>query len=532
MQAKEKVYISAKYNYYIFFIAKKFLPIFFMYKIIKNIFNENTIKDLHSKYYKKKERITNNQITKNECIAHQLLYTNKVATKEKVSRDISYKTKNKHTRQSFDEQLKKYNVKFYKHLHNNILKEYTNYVNLSIKNKIINNNIKTIDNDLEQEIYDEYIYILVDGSCSNNYEKHKLITTNTLYFYNLNDNINIDSFICKKTNNNNKKSIKTTKTKRKRKNYNDSNKNSEIATFKKYIEVNHKKLKLLYPNKKILFICDRAYHCHDLFDILDKYNFYYIIRLRNNNSFVKDEIKDKQILNIKRRSKVIKYDIPIEIEYYDKELNKKQKVKYKEEYFLITNANNLSNTNIEKLYQARWGIEIFFKFNKKNTKLGLFKEKNKDEHEKNKICISIINIIIKLMLHFYITEMISKKENFKKTNIINEIKKLKFLNYSLLLQGIYENILIDIVCGNLKKKQLENCLKCYISVFKNSKNRKFPRISLLPFSKWYVKKYHKSYNWSTIINAIKTNTIDNLNKNLKSKANKIKDKLIFDEPNT
>ena len=146
-----------------------------MYKIIKNIFNESTIKDLHSKYYKKKERITNNQITKNECIAHQLLYTNKIATKEKASMDISYKTKNKHTRQSFDEQLKKYNVKFYKHLHNNILKEYTNYTNSSIKNKIINNNIKTIDNDLEQEIYDEYVYILVDGSCSNNYENHKIL---------------------------------------------------------------------------------------------------------------------------------------------------------------------------------------------------------------------------------------------------------------------------------------------------------------------------------------------------------------------
>jgi|688.fasta_scaffold190499_1 hypothetical protein len=503
-----------------------------MYKTIKKIFDYETIENLHSKYYKKKERIRDNQITKNECLAHQLLYTNKTATKEKVSRDISYKNNKKHFRQSFDEHLKKYNVNFYDHLHKDILKQYTTYVNSNNLNKIINSNIKTIDIDLKQEIYDEYVNILVDGSCDNNYENHKLITTNTLYFYNLNDNVNIDNFICKKTNNNKNKETKSTKTKRKRKKYNDSNKNSEISTFKKYIELNHKKLKLMYPNKKILFICDRAYHCHDLFDILEQYGFYYIIRLRDNNSFIKDNVKDKQILKIKKTTKVTKYTIPIEIEYYDNNKKQKLKVKYNEEYFLISNALGLNDKDIENLYHARWTIEIFFKFNKKNTKLALFKEKNKEEHKKNKICISIMNIIIKFLLHFYVTNIMIKKKSKKKENIITQIKKLKFLNYSLFLQGVYENILIDLICGKLKKKQLIHFLNCYVSVFQNKENRKFPRVSLLPFSKWYVKKYHKSYNWSKIINAIKTNTIDELNKNLKSKANKIKDKIIYDETNT
>ena len=85
------------------------------------------------------------------------------------------------------------------------------------------------------------------------------------------------------------------------------------------------------------------------------------------------------------------------------------------------------------------------------------------------------------------------------------------------MQGNYENILIDLVYGTLKRKNLIKFLKYYISIFQNKKNRKFPRVSLLPFSKWYVKKYHKSYNLSKIINAIKTNTIENLNKNLKTK---------------
>jgi hypothetical protein len=113
-------------------------------------------------------------------------------------------------------------------------------------------------------------------------------------------------------------------------------------------------------------------------------------------------------------------------------------------------------------------------------------------------------------------------------NLIGNIEKLRFLNYSLLIKALYEKILFKIVCCDIKKKELIYFLKCYISVFKNASNRKFPRISLLPFSKWYVKKYHKSYNWSKIINAINTNTIDNLNKNLKTKANKIKDNFIFE----
>ncbi len=224
----------------------------------------------------------------------------------------------------------------------------------------------------------------------------------------------------------------------------------------------------MYPNKKILFICDRGYHCHDLFEILNEYGFYFIIRLRENNNFIKKDIKDKKINKIKTYTKVFDYDVPIQIEYYNKEKNKKEKVKYTETYFLLSNAINLDKNNIEKLYQYRWTIEIFFKFNKKNTKLALFKEKNNNEHIKNKICISIINVLIKLLLHFYISDIVNKTKN-KKNNIIDEICKLKFLNYSLLLQGIYENILTDIICGTVTRSQLINFLKCYISTFKNKK---------------------------------------------------------------
>jgi hypothetical protein len=176
-----------------------------MLKTIKNLFDKEKIKKIHLEQYKKEERIIENQITKNECIAHQFLYTNKNSTKEKVSKDINYKTKKNHSRQSFDKQLKKFNINFYDHLHNDIIKQYTSYTNSNNLNKINNNNIKSLDIDLDEKIYDEYVSILVDESCSNSYSNNKLITTNTLYFYNLNDNINIDNFVCKKTKNNKNK---------------------------------------------------------------------------------------------------------------------------------------------------------------------------------------------------------------------------------------------------------------------------------------------------------------------------------------
>ena len=63
--------------------------------------------------------------------------------------------------------------------------------------------------------------------------------------------------------------------------------------------------------------------------------------------------------------------------------------------------------------------------------------------------------------------------------------------------------------------------KSYIVLNKIKKNRAFPRISRTPFSKWYVKYYNKMSSLAKIINAIKTNKLDKLNKNLKFKAKKI-----------
>jgi hypothetical protein len=496
-----------------------------MYKLLKKTFSNDYINSIHSKYYKNNERNVNQGITKKECLAYRLLYTGKHVTKEYIAKKISFNQNTSNTRQAYDKQLKKYNLKFFNYLHNDIINNYSKLVNSSNTDKIIKNNIKSMDLDIDTKLLDKYEFILVDGSCGNKYVNHKLVTENCLYLYNLNDNVNIDTKICKKTKNNKGKKVTKTKTNKKRKKYNDSNKNSEIQTFIEYVYQNHIKLKKLYANKQIVFICDRGYHSSQLFETLNNYGFKYIIRLRENNIFARNDVKDEHINKIKQYSKITKYTIPIIIDYYDNILKRKNKVKYYEDYFLISNINDINDDNKEKLYNARWIIEIFFKFNKKNTKLALFKEKNTNDNEINRICISIINIVIKMLIHIYIKNIVLK--NKKTSDSISLIKSLKYINYSLLIQGLYNDILIKLVCGNVKTTELNTFLKCFIMTCKNKSGRKFPRISLTPFSKWYVKKYHKSYNWSKIINAIKTNTLEELNKNLKSKATKIKDKIIF-----
>jgi len=58
----------------------------------------------------------------------------------------------------------------------------------------------------------------------------------------------------------------------------------------------------------------------------------------------------------------------------------------------------------------------------------------------------------------------------------------------------------------------------FFDTYKNKENRSFPRVSLLPFSKWYIKKYHKKYDMDQILSAIYNNTVNKLHKNLKTRA--------------
>ena len=65
---------------------------------------------------------------------------------------------------------------------------------------------------------------------------------------------------------------------------------------------------------------------------------------------------------------------------------------------------------------------------------------------------------------------------------------------------------------------ITNFIKSYVIIITNNKNRSFKRISITPFTKWYVKGYADKYKYKKIIDTINNNISEDLHANLKTKT--------------
>lgn len=319
--------------------------------------------------------------------------------------------------------------------------------------------------------------------------------------------------------------------------YNGPNRNNEIQNLKQFI--NEHKL------KNLVFVCDRAYYCYDLFDFIDSNNLFYIIRIDNDTILVD---KDQNKIN-KRKDKILinKAIEKSRIIECTKTITQNVTVKGKKRYTIKRNtilkiATNLTQKNkdgtyvysdeqILEYYKKRWDVEIFFKFIKKCFR---FEEQNGssfDENEKSNMCILILSYICKMISHIAEKQMkISKTikktkkiKNKRKTKVI-EIKEIictQTINQTNLINGIFSTLLDTIVDGKLTEKIVDNFIKCYTVPVINETNRYFERVCKTPFKKWYIKQYAMRYQWDKIINAIEKDTVDKLNKNLKLIANNV-----------
>jgi hypothetical protein len=90
-----------------------------------------------------------------------------------------------------------------------------------------------------------------------------------------------------------------------------------------------------------------------------------------------------------------------------------------------------------------------------------------------------------------------------------------------------QKIINPIIKGKINDNNLNKYCNSYIKLTNTIKDISNPRVSKIPFSKWYVKSYSCYYQYKKIIEAIKNNYLQSLNKNLKVLANKIK--IIEDE---
>jgi hypothetical protein len=85
-----------------------------------------------------------------------------------------------------------------------------------------------------------------------------------------------------------------------------------------------------------------------------------------------------------------------------------------------------------------------------------------------------------------------------------------------------KKIINPIIKSNLNENDLENYCACFIVNTNTIKDISNPRISKTPFTKWYVMSYSDFYKYKKIIESIKNNDMESLNKNLKLLASNIK----------
>ena len=419
----------------------------------------NNIFSKHLSNIYKNNKIIRSEINEDKLMYYKFKYSQKEKTKQNIVSNINFKFNTIHNASSYYRKEKNISVDTY----NNILTDIKN-----LHSKINDNNNKSI--------------IAIDGTYGNTNikrKKGKLQTTLFMCYYDVSNNVPIDI------------------------NFKMNNCNNEVKLAQKWLN-EYKNI-----NKEFIIVADRAYFKYDFFKFLIDNDIEFVIRIRNNA---------KKIKNLNCR--YLEKSFSLEKQVFNKKKNKYETLICNNKYTIITNIKEETCTEnkIFKIYEDRWNIEIFFKYLKKNFKLINLKEKKKEDNNKTIICQSIIIYISQLLKKYFIeNNKIKLKITINKKNNTITTCKIK-INESLLIEGIFENLLLEIIKGQLNKQLIENFINCYCKIIKNENNRSFERISLQPFTKWYIKKYLNDYKYCKILEAIHNNNYNELNKNLKTKA--------------
>jgi hypothetical protein len=443
-----------------------------MIKFFNNLFNNATDYDYINKYSPVKLRHNREGIDLKYCYYYKFLYSKENTTKNGITSLINHNFNNSFRRQSFDDKEDNIPIKVYA----NLLDKTNEFVYSLVDNK------------------NSSIALAIDGIYNNNSKMNEQLN---MGYFDITNGIPIDiKFNGKK------------------------NKNNEIKMAKKYI-IKHIDY---FQNNIVVF--DRAYYCFEFLKFLEENNIKYICRAKWDGLSLdpliepnKNNRKYETIIFLRDHAKIIKYENEIEKTIYSRKSKKNKiketKIKIKNDYVLVTNLldnGSYTDENILNLYRSRWDIEVFFKHIKGNFKFQHIKEKSKKDFQKMYICELIIMNIVKIIELYY-----TKKHPIDKK--FNDVTYK--INYSNLINGIFDNLLWEIINGTLDKVKLDKFCDCYIIICQNKKNRSEPRESKTPFTKWYVKGYSNLTKYAKIIMAIQENKVNELNKNLKSIAHRI-----------
>ena len=445
---------------------------------LANDFN-NLFKDADSNIkkmlLKKKIKTRHKKITFIDALCYIFNYSFIHPSKQTVVSDYNYDNNLEVDRTSYYKKELKIPLKFYNNIFIKIKSLLDKYLNK-------NNNLFNV--------------IAVDGTYSNTniYNDKTLETCLNMGYYDATNHIAIDLEL---------KGVE--------------DKNKEIKAFVDYIKKNN------FDIDNLILVFDRAYFSYDFINTLTEHNLNYVIRIRNNSIGIRDKNK---IINKLTNDNVrfIDYKSDIIITKKDKD-NNDVKLKETIECNVVTNLplDKYDNDLIKKIYMMRWSVEVFFKLIKSNFKFAYLKEHNSNtiEQYKKKYLIILINLyIIRLIEHVYDKYNKNKKTKYNSNNKNKHIYNIKY-NNTLMIEGL-EKIINPIIKGKINNNDLNKYCNSYIKLTNTIKDTSNPRVSKIPFSKWYVKSYSCYYQYKKIIEAIKNNDLQSLNKNLKVLANKIK----------
>lgn len=408
-----------------------------------------------------------NGIPLTDVFYYSMMYTKKESTKEFIVSTINGQSKNSFTRQGFQGKEDNIPDKCYENIFNNIRNYYIN-------NYTTNTGFKLFG---------------IDGTYRNNQKMDEILN---MGIHNITDGIPIDI-----------------------KSYGKENKNKEISSITDYITVHLDKF------EHSIIVGDRGYFSYDFMKFLIDNNLKFIIRAKGDGDNLNHTITLKKtapnyntIMYVRNNVRLIKYN-NVMTKLINACGSKKRKRDHVVEFInncnIVTNLpvnETYSDNNILTMYKSRWDIEVFFKYIKSVFKFQHTKEIDDKNVRKRLLCELSLVYLCKIIEKYYIGT--------------NDMKNNKKINKTNLMNGIYSSLLMEIYNKKLTTRKLNKFCSDFIKIIDVKPDRHFPRTSKTPFTKWYVKGYSNQVKYMNIVDALLNDTVDKLNKNLKTIARKIK----------
>lgn len=216
-------------------------------------------------------------------------------------------------------------------------------------------------------------------------------------------------------------------------------------------------------NKDNIFVVDRGFFSGEFINILDTNGIKFVCRLKGNSKLIPANSMDCIVNRNQFNVRVVTYKIG-EMKYY-----------------LCTNLTDTKEYPLEdlkRIYHSRWTIEEYFKHIKLISDLNNISETSLTEVKKHLLCLMIVEHIIHYIIKIH-------KPSTAKNSIINK---------AVLTEAVYNNILLRCMYNKkFSRDTLRRLIKNGIQFQRTQVGKSYPRVSSIPYTKWYVKKYYHKY---------------------------------------